>query len=105
MRCGLEVNGSAAAYRLRIVQLMSAYWQTEVLITCVLDYVAWENHYTSGVERIANVPVHRFRAALPRDIHLFDKLSEELRILKETSSLAAQETLMLAQGPCSSDLV
>lgn len=103
-RCGLEVNGGAEAYCLKIAQRMSAYWQTEVLTTCALDYVTWENHYTPGVERIANVPVHRFRVEQPRDIHLFDKLSEELRILKETPSLAAQETWMLAQGPWSSDL-
>jgi glycosyltransferase involved in cell wall biosynthesis len=103
-RCGLEVNGGAEVLCLKIAQRMSAYWRTEVLTTCALDYVTWENHYAPGVTRVAGVPVHRFRVEQPRDIHLFDRLADELRILKETASLAEQETWMRAQGPWSPDL-
>jgi hypothetical protein len=44
-RCGAEMNGGAKGLYLKIAQRMSTYWQTEVLTTCALDRMTWDNHY------------------------------------------------------------
>jgi glycosyltransferase involved in cell wall biosynthesis len=103
-RCGLEVNGGAEAYCLKIAQRMSAYWQTEVLTTCALDYMTWEDYYAPGATQVAGVPVRRFRVEQPRNVTHFNQLSDELLAHKEEMPLAKQEIWMRAQGPWSPDL-
>ena len=103
-RCGLEVNGGAEAYCLKIAQRMSAYWQTEVLTTCALNYMTWEDYYAPGATQVAGVSVRRFRVEQPRNVTYFNQLADELRAYKEEAPLAKQEIWMRAQGPCSSDL-
>ncbi len=104
-RCGREVNGGAEALCLIIAQRMAAYWQTEVLTTCALDYVDWANHYTSGEESVDAVPVRRFPVAAPRDIEVFNRLSSQLQPRCASASLEEQEAWMKAQGPWSPALL
>src|SRR5436190_20798558 len=67
-RCGLEVNGGAESLCLQIAQRMGAYWQTEVLTTCALDYMTWANFYPEGIEEIGATAVRRFPVDRPRDV-------------------------------------
>ena len=104
-RCGLEVNGGAEALCLKMAQRMSTFWDTEVLTTCALDYMTWDNYYAAGVEDSEGVRIRRFRVDRPRDVDDFNRLSGLIRDRGTQASLKEQEQWMLAQGPWSSDLI
>lgn len=104
-RCGREVNGGAESLCLTIARRMAAYWQTEVLTTCALDYVDWANHYPSGEESVDGVLVRRFPVAESRDIEIFNRLSSQLQPRGASANLEEQEAWMRAQGPWSPELL
>ena len=104
-RCGLEVNGGAETLCLQIAQRMARHWETEIVTTCALDYVRWENHYPEGVQACGETLIRRFRVDNPRDPVRFDELSAALVAKGKQASLAEQENWMRAQGPLSSGLL
>ncbi|MEQ9552828.1 MAG: glycosyltransferase family 4 protein [Coleofasciculus sp. G3-WIS-01] len=104
-RCGLEVNGGAESLCLQIAQRMSQYWDLEILTTCALDYMTWQNYYSPGVSDVLGVKVRRFPVAKPRDIASFNRLSDNIYSRLKTVSLKEQEAWMQAQGPWSPDLI
>ncbi|MBE9166032.1 glycosyltransferase family 4 protein [Pleurocapsales cyanobacterium LEGE 06147] len=104
-RCGLEVNGGAETHCLKIAQRMSNYWDTEILTTCALDYMTWENYYPPGVAEISGIKVRRFSVAQKRDITKFNHLSEQIYPRLEKTSIQKQEKWMQLQGPLSPDLI
>lgn len=104
-RCGTEVNGGAEALCLKVAQRMSAYWEIEILTTCALTYMTWENHYQPGPRDVEGVRVRRFKVDRSRDVESFNTLSESLCDKSDEVSLAEQEEWMAAQGPCSQDLI
>jgi glycosyltransferase involved in cell wall biosynthesis len=103
-RCGLEVNGGAECHCLQVAQRMAAHWQTEVLTTCALDYMSWENWYPPGPEQIGGTVVRRFPVDQPRDVASFNRLSGELHSRQSQTSIEEQENWMRSQGPISSPL-
>jgi len=102
-RCGIEVNGGAEFHCLQIAQRMAKYWETEVLTTCALDYMTWENFYPEGTDQIGATLVRRFR--VDRDVAAFNQLSGELHSRRDKTTLSEQESWMRAQGPMSSGLL
>jgi glycosyltransferase involved in cell wall biosynthesis len=104
-RCGLEVNGGAETHCLKIAQRMSNYWDTEILTTCALDYMTWENYYPREIVEINGTKVHRFPVAQKRDIAKFNRLSEQIYPHLEKVSIHKQEKWMQLQGPLSPDLI
>lgn len=104
-RCGREVNGGAESLCLQVAQRMARYWHAEVLTTCALDYMTWQNHYQEGREEVDGAIVRRFRVDQPRDVESFNALSAELSSRQTTATIAEQELWMRAQGPMSSPLV
>ncbi|MEC4806490.1 MAG: glycosyltransferase family 4 protein [Jaaginema sp. PMC 1079.18] len=104
-RCGVEVGGGAENLCLTIAQRMAKYWDVEVLTTCALDYMTWENHYPPGVVDIGAAKVRRFRVTKPRNVKHFNQLSEKITSRLAKASLSEQETWMKAQGPWSIDLI
>jgi glycosyltransferase involved in cell wall biosynthesis len=104
-RCGLEVNGGAEVLCLKIAQHMSEYWDLEILTTCALDYVTWENYYPPGVEEVLGVKIRRFWVEQQRDISEFNRLSEKINSRLETASIEEQEAWMRSQGPWTPDLI
>lgn len=103
-RCGLEVNGGAELHCLQVAQRMARFWQTEILTTCALDYMTWENFYPEGVEQIGETVIRRFPVDMPRDIESFNRLSSELAARQDVTALSDQEGWMRAQGPISKTL-
>lgn len=103
-RCGLEVNGGAETLCLKIAERMSKYWDLEILTTCALDYVTWENYYPPGLSEVSGVQVRRFRVDKIRNIDKFNKISEKIHSQLPDLSVKEQEAWMLAQGPNSSEL-
>jgi glycosyltransferase involved in cell wall biosynthesis len=84
---------------------MAKYWRTEVLTTCALDYMEWQNHYPEGIEEIGDTVVRRFPVDQPRDVPSFNSLSADLAGRRATATLAEQEQWMRAQGPVSTSLL
>lgn len=104
-RCGLEVNGGAETLCLKIAERMAQYWDVEIIATCALDYITWENYYLPGVTKVAGVNVRRFPVAQQRDMEVFNRLSKAIYAHLHTVSLAEQEAWMQAQGPWSPELI
>jgi glycosyltransferase involved in cell wall biosynthesis len=84
---------------------MSKYWQVEVLTTCALDYMTWDNHFTEGVEIVDGVNVRRFSVDQRRDVGEFDRLSAGLVSKGADATLVEQKEWMRSQGPISNDLL
>jgi len=103
-RCGKEVNGGAEDHCFMIAKHLKSYVDVEILSTCALDYMTWNNHYPSGCEIIEGVPVRRFKVDSPRDVDEFNKYSVKLSNRKEITRKDAQQWVKL-QGPLSSTLV
>ena len=104
-RCGVEVNGGAEAHCLQIAQRMSQHWQTEVLTTCALDYMTWQDHYPPGPEEAGGTIIRRFPIDHPRDVESFNRRSSELHARQGDAAITEQEEWMRAQGPMSSALL
>jgi glycosyltransferase involved in cell wall biosynthesis len=103
-RCGLEVNGGAETHCFQVAQKMSKYWDVEVLTTCALDYMTWENYYSVGIEEVTGVKIRRFTVTQER-IKKFNQLSEQIVSRLKEAPLSEQEKWMKAQGPWSVDLI
>src|SRR5438067_11029733 len=98
-RCGLEVNGGAESLCLQIAQRVGRHCPAEVLTTCALDYMTWENFYPEGVEEVGSTVIRRFPVDRARDVAAFNALSQTLHPRRESATPAEQETWMRAQGP------
>lgn len=103
-RYGLEVNGGAELHCRQLAERLNEYYDVEVLTTCAIDYITWENEYQPGEEMINEVLVRRFPADFPRDIKMFGALSGEIFSNKMHSSKQEDEWLR-AQGPVSGELL
>jgi glycosyltransferase involved in cell wall biosynthesis len=93
-RYGLEVSGGAEYYARLIAEHLNKYLPVEVITTCALDYISWENHYPGGEEAVNGIPVHRFPVRKKRNPYRFGRIQDfvfnnpytrkdELRFLKE----------------------
>ena len=60
-RYGLEVNGGSELYSRQIAERLKAKYEVEVLTSCAVEYVKWQNYYKEGVEDINGVTVRRFK--------------------------------------------
>ena len=104
-RAASEVVGGAESLCLQIAQRMSRDWQTEVLTTCALDYMTWDNHFPAGLEEIEGTSIRRFRVDSARDVAVFNRLSAEIVSKGAEASFSEQEAWMRAQGPFSTSLL
>ena len=90
-RCGLEVNGGAELLCRMVAERLARHLKVEVLTTCALDYMTWENHYPPGEERLGELRIRRFPVERLRDVDSFNRLSESVRARKGKLSIAEQE--------------
>lgn len=60
-RYGLEVNGGSELYSRQIAERLKAKYEVEVLTSCAVEYVKWQNYYKEGVEDINGVTVRDLR--------------------------------------------
>ncbi len=102
-RCGREIIGGAESLCLNVSSKISQYFDIEILTTCALDYMTWENHYTEGVEKINHVVIRRFKTDSTRNVAKFNQLSD--KVLVGPHSLDEEQEWMKLQGPYSSNLL
>lgn len=98
-RCGVEVNGGAESHCLKVAQQMAKHWDTEVLTTCALDYMTWENHYLPGVVEEGGTKIRRFLVDQPRNVEVFNRRSQQLQPQLMSANVTEQELWMKSQGP------
>lgn len=77
-RYGLEVNGGSEYYTRLIAEHLNQDYDLEVLTTCAVDYITWENEYKPGISEVNGVKVRRFPVDAARDTKEFNKLTEEI---------------------------
>lgn len=96
-RYGIEVNGGAELHCRQLAEHMARYWDVEVLTTCALDYMTWQNAYPPGQTTVHGIPVRRFPVETPRDVEAFQRLSAT--VLNGGATHDAALRWMRAQGP------
>lgn len=95
-RYGREIVGGSEAHARQVAERLTPYADIEVLTSCALDYVTWENYYPKGGEEINGVRVRRFPVIEGRRTD-FNQLSE--RLFGKSPSLKEELEWIFAQGP------
>lgn len=101
-RYGEGVTGGSEMMCRSIAERVAAHVELDVLTSCALDYITWEDRFPSGVEWINGVRVRRFAVEKPRDRARFDWLSAS--VLHDAHSAADEFTWMREQGPLAAGL-
>ena len=102
-RYGLEISGGAELHCRWVTEHMKKYWDVEVLTTRALDYITWENHYTTSSAVVNGVPVRRFPVVKTRNPERFGKVQN---IVLKREHKEEDEILWLEEeGPFSPALI
>jgi glycosyltransferase involved in cell wall biosynthesis len=102
-RYGLEVNGGAEYLCRLIAESLSKYFDVEVITTCALDYMTWDNQYPEGKDIINGITVWRFPVDSPRDVEKFNEFSQ--KVLPSPHTRDDEIEWMKLQGPYSTKLL
>ncbi len=103
-RYGLEVTGGAEFLCRWVAERMQKYSEVEVLTTCALDYLSWQNHFPKGETTVNGVVVRRFPVDRPRDMKRFNVFARKI-IASPQRTLYDELTWLKMQGPVSSALL
>ncbi len=79
-------------------------WEVEVVTSCALDHLTWENTEEPGTAQLNGVTVHRFPAASRRTLDYFE-LDAKLRLSPGAASLAESRRWVALNGPMCPGLV
>ncbi|WP_124065162.1 glycosyltransferase family 4 protein [Clostridium sp. E02] len=77
-RYGLEVNGGSELYTRQIAERLNQYYDVEVLTSCAVDYIIWDNFYPVGIEMVNQVRVRRFNIEHSRNESVFPGLNDAM---------------------------
>lgn len=103
-RYGLEVSGGAESLCRWVAERMQKYFDVEVLTTCALDYLTWNNHYPFETTTVNSVRVRRFPTDYPRDMKKFNAFARTI-FSNNHRTLVDELTWIHLQGPYSSALL
>jgi glycosyltransferase involved in cell wall biosynthesis len=105
-RYGVEVIGGAESAARMLAERLCRRpgWEVEVMTSCALDHLTWENTEPSGTSSLNGVTVHRFPTAGRRLLDYF-KLDGKLRVSPRTASLAESRRWVALNGPMCPGLV
>lgn len=104
-RYGLEVNGGSELQCRILAEKLLEFYDVEVLTTCAIDYVTWDNEYDAGTEQINGVTVRRFPTSKSRNSMEFDILSSKMFSTSEKNTLNSELEWIEAQGPFCPDFI
>jgi glycosyltransferase involved in cell wall biosynthesis len=102
-RFGEEVIGGAELHARWIAQHLAERHQVEVLTTCAVDYLTWENVYEPGETTVAGLPVRRFPVGRRRTTEGFDELSSKVHFFDHTDD--EERRWMEEHGPVTPGLL
>ncbi len=102
-RYGTEVVGGAELHARWIAQRLAARHEVEVLTTCAVDYLTWENVYPAGASEVAGVRVRRFPVTKRRTAEGFDQLSGKVHFFAHSDR--DEQRWMEEHGPVTPALV
>lgn len=105
-RYGTEVIGGAETGARMLAERLSTRsgWEVEVMTSCALDHLTWENTVPAGTSVLNGVAVHRFPTASRRLLDYF-KLDGKLRVAPASASLAESRRWVALNGPLCPELV
>ena len=102
-RFGEEVIGGAELHARWIARHLAETHSVEVLTTCAVDYLTWENAYEPGETRVAGLPVRRFPVARRRTPEGFDELSSKVHFFDHSDD--EERRWMEEHGPVTPGLI
>jgi len=102
-RYGDEVIGGAEKHARWIAERLVRNHDVQVLTTCAIDYLSWENEYDPGETTLGGIPVHRFPVKRRRTREDFDALSEKVHFFSHSDS--EERAWMEAHGPVTPKLI
>ncbi len=105
-RYGLEVIGGAETGARMIAEHLCGRtgWEVEVMTSCALDHLTWENTEPPGTSSLNGVTVHRFPVVGRRLLDYFT-LDGRLRVSPTTATLAETRRWVALNGPMCPGLV
>jgi len=105
-RYGPEVIGGAETAARMLAERMTLRpdWEVEILTSCALDHLTWENTEPAGTTTVNGVTVQRFPTASRRLLEYFE-LDGELRVSPSSASLERSRRWIALNGPMCPDLV
>jgi glycosyltransferase involved in cell wall biosynthesis len=105
-RYGPEVIGGAETAARMLAERMTLRpdWDVEILTSCALDHLTWENTEPAGTTVVNGVTVRRFPTASRRLLEYFE-LDGELRVSPSSASLERSRRWIALNGPMCPDLV
>ena len=102
-RFGEEVIGGAELHARWIAQHLAERHDVEVLTTCAVDYLTWENAYEPGETTVAGLRVRRFPVARRRTPEGFDELSSKVHFFDHSDE--EERRWMEEHGPVTPGLL
>ena len=105
-RYGTEVIGGAETAARMLAERLCRRddWEVEVLTSCALDHLTWENAEPAGTSELNGVTVTRFPTASPRTLDYF-ALDGQLRLAPEVANLSDTRKWVALNGPMCPGLV
>ena len=105
-RYGTEVIGGAETAARMLAERLCRRpgWEVEILTSCALDHLTWENTEPAGTSVLNGVTVHRFPTASRRQLDYFE-LDARLRVSPTTATLAEARRWVALNGPMCPGLV
>lgn len=103
-RYGTEVTGGAESLCRWVAERLQKYFDVQILTTCAIDYLTWENHFPAGNTSVNSLVVRRFPVDAPRDMQQFNACARRL-FANEQRTLVDELTWIQLQGPFSSALL
>ena len=105
-RYGTEVIGGAETGARMLAERLCLRpgWEVEVLTSCALDHLTWENTEPPGTSQLNGVTVHRFPTASRRSLDYFE-LDARLRLAPTMASLEESRRWIALNGPMCPGLV
>lgn len=102
-RYGLEVNGGAELHCRAIAEHLKNYVNIDIVTTCAIDYLSWQNEYNPGISEVNGIRTLRFSVDRPRNIFFFNLISKVLFTVPHCK--VSEMYWMKRQGPESSELL
>lgn len=95
-RYGLDVNGGAEYHCRVLAEHMLSRYEVDILTSCAINNLPWDNTYEEGLEKINQVNVYRFPVEKMRNDILFEELSKKVG----KGEKEIEEEWIDQMGPC-----